>query len=312
MKRLLGIVIALSFAFSACTDLKEEDSKGLQARLEQEDKKDKKKKDKKDDNKKDKKDKKKDGSDAIVVLEQWEMPRELTEISGSTWYGKDKIAAVQDEVGVVFIYDLVSKEVVDKIPFSGKGDYEGVAAAGDVFYVLRSDGLIVEVKKGDAKPHQTFLRASHDTESLFYDKENNRLLVAVKASDPSSDSHKGIYSFDLSSRKMSEQPVMSVDLEHPLLSDGKKISERFQPADLAIHPLTRDVYIVDGAEPSLLVMSPQGEIKAYYKLDKSVFKQPEGITFSPAGEMYISSEGVKDSGVIVKVSINNVEKEEEI
>lgn len=309
MRQLLKIVFVLSLGLLACDITGSENPDGSQASFQQGNK-EKKKKDK--DKDKDKKKDKKDKQQHMDVTGRWEMPKVLTEISGITWLGTDKIAAVQDEVGVIFIYDLVKKDVEDKIPFSGKGDYEGIAAVDDKFYVLRSDGLIVEVKEGEAKPYKTHLSAFHDAEGLFYDKANNRLLVAVKANDPVSSTRKGIYSFDLSSKKMSDQPVMFVDLEHPLLGEGKKMGDRFQPSDLAIHPVTGEVYVIDGANSSLLVMDQKSEIKAVYKLDRSVLKQPEGITFSPSGDLYISSEGAKERGVIVKVDIHNKESEVEL
>ena len=49
-----------------------------------------------------------------------------------------------------------------------------------------------------------------------------------------------------------------------------------------------------------------GKLKSYYKLDKDDFPQPEGITFSAKGDLYISTEGVKKSGAISKVIIESV------
>jgi len=49
-----------------------------------------------------------------------------------------------------------------------------------------------------------------------------------------------------------------------------------------------------------------GKLKSYYKLDKDDFPQPESITFSAKGDLYISTEGMKKSGTISKVIIESV------
>jgi len=76
-----------------------------------------------------------------------------------------------------------------------------------------------------------------------------------------------------------------------------------QPSDLEVLPATGDLYITDGANPKLLIMDAQGKPKALHHLSKSDFPQPEGISFSPSGELYLSSEGDKGSGLIARVEV---------
>ena len=307
MKRWMILAAMVSIGLAGCDNSDGATfTREVKAELKQEGKKGKKKDDKKEDKKGDKK-KDDNASSSVAVLQQWDMPRELMEVSGIAWYGADKAAAVQDETGTIFIYDLKQQKVEKQIPFAGKGDYEGVAVAGETIYALRSDGTVVEIINGQPKEYKTHLTVQHDTEGLFYDKKNDRLLVSVKAGE--SAGKKNIYAFDISSKKMNAAPVMSIDLNHQLLGSGKKIEDRFQPSDLAVHPTTGEVYVLDGANPRLMIMNSNGEIKEVHNLDKSVFKQPEGIMFSPQGDVYISSEGVKSNGVIVKVKINNVSEE---
>src|SRR5688500_15587961 len=78
--------------------------------------------------KKDKKESKPDaGTGDITVLEKWEMPGILREVSGIEFIDKNRFACVQDESGVVFIYNIKTKEIESEIDFGAAGDYEGIA-----------------------------------------------------------------------------------------------------------------------------------------------------------------------------------------
>jgi uncharacterized protein YjiK len=50
-------------------------------------------------------------------------------------------------------------------------------------------------------------------------------------------------------------------------------------------------------------MDRKGNIKTLHPLQSSSFQQPEGITFSPSGETYISNEGGKGKGNILLVNL---------
>src|SRR5687767_14523227 len=151
MRIIMMWFLVLNFTLASCDNSHNSDSLMGQESTQ----KDEKKKGK--DKKKDKKDNKADNSTGnIPVSETWEMPAVLTEISGITWYAENKIAAVQDESGVIFIYNLLEKKVEKEIPFAGKGDYEGIAMVKNIFYVLRSDGTVIEVSEnGKSKQHDT-------------------------------------------------------------------------------------------------------------------------------------------------------------
>ncbi|MEH6408144.1 MAG: hypothetical protein V7767_12765, partial [Leeuwenhoekiella sp.] len=60
-----------------------------------------------------------------------------------------------------------------------------------------------------------------------------------------------------------------------------------------------------GVRPKLLVLDKNGKPKHVYKLDHDDFNQPEGLTFSPSGKLYISNEGHKDPGNILEVELDD-------
>lgn len=236
------------------------------------------------------------------VEKRWSLPDALREVSGIAWLGDDRVAAVQDEEGIIFIYDLNAEKIEREIAFADAGDYEGIAVRGDDVYVLRSDGTIFEIVdfqggKRKVSVYSTPFSRENDMESLEWDSDNDRLLMAPKASDPNSERFKGIYSFSKASKRVEGEPPFHIDMADEILDRYRKkdIEKTFRPSDLAIHPKTGDIYVLDGAKPKLLVLDAHGNAKEVYAFDENAFPQPEGITFSPDGSLYIASEGKKES-----------------
>jgi len=253
-----------------------------------------------------------DKDSSVEILTTWLMPDALLEVSGIDWLDTNRFVCVQDELGKVFIFNTQLNKIEREIPFADNGDYEGVAVAGEAIYVLQANGSIFEINgyKND-KPvitvYDTHLKKKQDAESLAYDEKNNRLLVAVKAIDLNSSDYKGIYAFDLKSKQMASAPVYKIDLKHEIFQEMNKgkIENSISPSDLAIHPVTGDLYILEGTKPKLLVMDSKGAMVSLYDLKGSDFSQPEGITFNPDGKMYIANEGGKQPGNILQVELKN-------
>lgn len=249
-------------------------------------------------------------SSAVEIKEKWELPSALEEISGFVYLGPNKFACVQDESGTIFIYNTATSKIEDKISFAGNGDYEGLAIAGESAFVVRSDGTIYEVENWrnenpETSMYETSLSEDHNVEGICYDKENNRLLLAIKGQESGGKNYKGIYAFDLSNQTFVEEPVYKIDLQHAVFEgiEEKKPEKIMQPSEIAINPVTGDLYISDAKNPKILIMDSTGNIKISYSLNEKDFAQAEGLAFSPSGELFISNEGKKGSANIVKVEI---------
>jgi uncharacterized protein YjiK len=241
---------------------------------------------------------------------RWELPSVLRGVSGIKYLGDNRFACIQDEEGTIFIYNADAGKVEKTIPFSGPGDFEGIAIAGSSAYVVRSNGTIYEVQDyEEAKPkvmqYDTPLTAKHNVEGLTYDKNNNRLLVAVKGNEPGNKNYKGIYAFDLKAKQLAVKPVIKINLADPFFNSmkGNATDQVFQPSAIEIHPITNDIYILQGSDPRLIVMDAKGHMKKLYTLNRSLFPQAEGLAFTPKGELYVSNEGKDSAATIVKVTL---------
>jgi len=249
---------------------------------------------------------------AITIIKKWSMPKELTEISGLSYKDEKQFACVQDEVGKIFIYNTASSSVEKEISFAAAGDYEGLAVVDKTIWVLRADGKLFEVSNLDAakptvKEYSTPLTIKQDAEGLCYDKKNHRLLIAIKGAELGTEDYKGIYAFDIASKKMDKQPVFKIDLLDKVFGNngsGKKKKDPINPSDIVIHPLNGDMYIIDGRNSKLLITDVAGAIKKLYQLNSKEFAQPEGIAFNSAGDLFIANEGTNQPGNILQVKID--------
>jgi uncharacterized protein YjiK len=237
----------------------------------------------------------------------WKLPFTLVEISGLSFTGDDRLACVQDEKGIVYIFNQHAGEVEAEVIFGEDGDYEDIEIVENDAWVLKSNGTLYKVadylKKAvpGEKKYPTALSGKNDAEGLAYDPVSKTLLIACKE-NPFVDEKKGsgfksVYSFNLETKLIDLNPFLLISQDTIRHYKG---GSTFKPSGIAIHPITGEVYILGSVGKLLLVLSRAGEMLAVINLNPMVFPQPEGICFSPDGTLYISNEGAGRSGTILK------------
>ena len=232
----------------------------------------------------------------------WEMPKKLVEISGISVLNFPIILSVNDEEGKLYEYNLETKKLVDSYKFGKDGDYEDLAVNGNTVYVLKSDGTIYQINDFKRNPkvekYKTFLTEKQDAEGLYFDKDRDRLLVACKEEVELEGSDKNvIYEFDLETNTLGKTPVYSISKKDFKFKNKK---HHFAPSALAMHPKTNTLYIVSSVGKLMVELSQEGAILNKYSLNYAQFTQPEGIFFTENGDLYISNEGKKGKGNILK------------
>lgn len=258
---------------------------------------------------------------------KYTLPNSLKEVSGLAYYGEGEILCIQDEKANVYTYDLREEEVTSSFDFGKKGDYEDIALAGSTVYVIRSDGRIYEIRDfpsadPDVKDHNTDLSGKNNTEGLVYDPASDALLVACKDSPSTGKEnpykgYRAVYRFTLQDKELEKEPYLLIDLEkldiHRKISSLRDFSLRimlrlhliesktvFYPSAIAIHPFYDQIYILSSKGKILVILDRKGNVLHIEDLDAKTFRQPEGICFSPEGDMFISNEGKGGKGTILK------------
>lgn len=251
------------------------------------------------------------------------LPAALNEISGITTLSQNEIACVQDEIGTIFIYDLTKEAIIKEYPSKLIGDFEEIALVGDIMYLLRSDGVLIEhkdySKPSVEKKEYKLNLPSANNEGLCFDKKNHRLLIAAKSKAAKEVENKDIrliYGFDLKNKILSKEPIFKLSIDkieekalamkipvpmRTIKKTKKEVSDfNFRPSAISVHPFSHLIYILSSSDKLLLIMNEKGIIIHLFALDPVLFNKAEGITFLPDGDMLISNEAQKGKPTLLK------------
>jgi uncharacterized protein YjiK len=236
---------------------------------------------------------------------------ELREISGLSNADSTGIfCAISDERGeVMFVEGNAGGKVKRRVLFREKGDFEGIEMVGKTLYALKSDGKLFEIErwrdpsKMSVNEYKTALKKEDDLEGLGFDIKKNELLLAAKG-DPEQDTTRLVWAFNLKTKQLSNKPVYHIDPKEVNALVPYNLEEKrhfFSPSGIAIHPKTKDIYLISTALKRMVVLNAaDGTIRFAARLDRNLLPQPEGIAFDEAGNLYLSSEGKKKEGLILK------------
>lgn len=229
--------------------------------------------------------------------EKFIMPDQLKEISGLSYYKGNQLACVNDEEGNVFMYDFIKKEVVDKIPFGKDGDYEGIEVVGDEVFVLKSNGKLKSFKIGVAYEREIDCSDPDvlEYEGLAYDPKSKNLLLAAKERVKDKDDKKMIYAYDFNKKTL----FKNISIPQDQIKDEAN-GAKFKPSGIAVSPITGQIFVLASNGKKLLVLAEDGQKEVLVSLNPKTFVQPEGICFTPNGDLFISSEGKDGNGYILR------------
>ena len=225
----------------------------------------------------------------------YKLPEILDEISGVSYYPKDSsVFAIQDEKGWLFKIHLSSPLHVERWKFSTGGDYEDVALVNGTFYVLKSKGVIEKFKfiSGDSLSLQSFpvpQAAKNEFETLYYDSTLHQIILICKNCEDDNKKQVTSWSFDPSRDSFSSAFTIETESIRERLGEDT----RFKPSAGAIHPLTGELYVIASVNHALAIFNKDYSVKSIYKINPSLFKQPEGLTFTPKGDLIISNESAE-------------------
>lgn len=234
----------------------------------------------------------------------FELPEILREISGIGMISDNEFFVIQDEIGAIFKYDLKQKKITDMIRFGADGDYEDVAIDGNLVYILRSDGTIFSFNylNFNGKVTETISPTnSTNIEGLFFDPVKKLLLMSSKSAPVSgladirivyemhgTELHKTKINFEINTTEIN----LKLRDKYPEIVSGS-YDFQFNPSAIAVHPKTGEKYILS-ASNRLLAVFDKNKLTDIFTLPSEIYYKPEGLAFAENGDLYISSEGMKN------------------
>ncbi len=236
------------------------------------------------------------------------LPDELREISGLAASPDGRVFAHGDEEAAIFQIDPRTGRVLKQFslaptgqePDLGKkakagrvaGDFEDIAIVGDRFFLVTSNGVLVEFGEGadgERVPytaHPTKLGQRCEVEGLTYEAADSALLLLCKEMRRKWERGEVlIYTWSLRMRRLEAGPRVAVTYQSLSRVSGART---FNGSALAFAPGAGSLLLVAGPQRTFAELNSQGWPLRAGVLDQ---QQPEGIAFLPDGTLLMSSEG---------------------
>jgi uncharacterized protein YjiK len=240
-----------------------------------------------------------------------ELPRELDEISGLAFSPDGRLFAHGDERGILWQLDPRTGRILKRFalafgptmqPYMGKrpkpdvvtGDFEDIQIVGERFFLLSSNGVLVEFHEGqdgERVPYRAFdtgLSRSCELEGLSYDPSTHSLLLLCKHAYPKAWRRQiVVLGWSIDTRRLDPEPRLRVP--ESLVARVTGLAE-FHGSALAVAPESDAMVLVAGPQRRIIEVSRSGELVAGKALKPKLHRQPEGLAFAPDRTMLISDE----------------------
>jgi hypothetical protein len=234
-----------------------------------------------------------------VNKKEYVLDDDLLEISGLACLDSDRIAAVNDERGELYIVNLATGASAST-KFAGKGDYEELTKTDSAWFILESNGDLHElgINSGEHKKYKFDLERKIEFESMVWYKKENKLVIISKEQRKRRDRIVA-YSFDVGRREFDPNPFFHISFKD-IFTKLENYNAECKPSAAAINPVNNKLYIIASIGKLLMQCDTKGRLEKIFKLNPNHFPQPEGISFANNGDMYISNEGLEGKATILK------------
>jgi len=235
-------------------------------------------------------------------IAEWPLPRVLAEISGLALTADGRLLAHNDEVARIFEIDFRRGAIVKSFGVGRpllRGDFEGIAVAGDSIYLLASNGRVVAFREGKNAEEVEYrirdpgLSPECEFEGIAFEPAANSLVLACKDTYRAADAGSLVlFRLPLSGAGGGRATRLSIP---PGRIAGFGRSDGPSPTDLTIDAVSGHLVLVAARARLLIELTPAGEVVRAERLP-SRHVQAEGIAISGGGGerfLIVSDESVQ-------------------
>jgi hypothetical protein len=232
----------------------------------------------------------------LTEPEKFRVRESMQEISGIQLFPDEHhIYAINDEQGKIFMIDVNTNKPYPTSKFDRSGDYEDLVYTPKGWIVLRSNGTLYQVHdiftdSVTSTEYSFHKNGKQEFESIYLEPGNNSLIVICKQCEEDKGQRaSSAYRFNLGTMQYDAEPAYRIDVREI----GKLLDldmKNFRPSAAAIHPIEKRLYIIDAINNLLVITDMSGKVQEAHYLKNRLYEQPEGISFAPNGDMYISNE----------------------
>jgi uncharacterized protein YjiK len=242
---------------------------------------------------------------------QVKLAKDLAEISGLAFTADGRLFAHGDQDATIWQIDPRSGAVLKTFslapargaPDMGKpprkhrvaGDFEDIAVVGDRFYLVSSNGVLLEFGEGgDGQQvpftaYDTGLGSRCEVEGLASDPSTRALLILCKHSHvPEWKDQIVVAGWSLASHRLEAAPRIRVPYASVARVTGVPT---FHGSAIALAPDRRSVIVIAGPQRTFVELGLDGKVLGGGALDRDAHRQPEGLTLAPDGTLLVSDEG---------------------
>ena len=235
---------------------------------------------------------------AANELEQWKLPKKLREISGLA-ENQGRVYTHDDQSAIVYEIDYEAARLKKAFALGRKtvkGDFEGIAIAGERFFLMTSAGTLYEFQEGENgervgfRRYRTGLGEHCELEGLVHDPSLDSLLMVCKeARKKALKPVIAIFAWRLSERRLDPAPYLSVRLKD--ITDTIP-GKQFNPSGIELDPATGNLVIVAARQRALAEVDREGRVVTAMRIPLySRHRQAEGIAILPDGRLLLADEG---------------------
>lgn len=226
------------------------------------------------------------------------LPRALQEISGLAVTSDGRVFAHGDERALVIQVDACAAKAVKSFSLGAPpvlGDFEGIAIAGDRFFLVTSSGQLYEFRDGPdgtAVPftvRDTGFGKICEIEGLAYEPADRVLLLGCK--QPMRRELRGeisVLRWSLDRGAVADPPSLTIPLGSVAKSLGGKA---FHTSAIERDARSGHYLLVAGPERALVEVTATGSFVAARPLRRQLHPQPEGLTLLGDSVLVIGDEG---------------------